>query len=192
MAKGKNSLRHIILIGGSAGSLDVLFEVIPGLRSDFAYPIIIVIHRKASQDDTLTDLLMLKTSLCIKEVEDKDPILPGCIYIAPGDYHLLFEKDGSLALDASEKVAWSRPSIDVAFQSAALCYGNSAIAILLSGANTDGTEGLKAVKASGGHTIAQLPSDAAVAYMPQHAIDAQAANQVLASEDILAYLNGLT
>ena len=179
----------LIIIGGSAGSLEVLFRIIPGLRSDLPHPIVIVLHRKASTDTQLIDLLSSKTSLQVKEIEDKDSLDEGSIFIAPGDYHLLFEKDGTLALDDSEKVAFSRPSIDVAFQSAAEAYGERLISILLSGANADGSAGMETVKATGGVTIVQSPDSAEVAYMPQQAIDRQVADLVLDVQGILDFLN---
>jgi two-component system chemotaxis response regulator CheB len=137
----------------------------------------------------LTDLLGAKTSLLIREIEDKDMLVNGCIFLAPGDYHLLFEKDGSLSLDDSEKVAFSRPSIDVAFQSAADAYGAATICLLLSGANADGAAGMAQVQAAGGITVAQSPESAEVPYMPQQAIDRQVADYVLDVQGIVEFLN---
>ena len=103
-------------------------------------------------------------------MDDKDPILPGHIYLAPADYHLLIETDHQFSLDDSEKVNYSRPSLDVTFESAADVYGPSLVGVLLSGANADGTQGLTAIKKAGGVIIAQKPESAKVAFMPQQAI----------------------
>lgn len=160
----------VVLIGGSTGSIDVLMKLLPALQTPLLITLIIVLHRKNTADSALADLLSVKTSISVKEVDDKDTILPGSIYLAPADYHLLLEQDGIFSLDDSEKVHYSRPSIDVTFESAADVYGPSLVGILLSGANADGTNGLKAIKKAGGITIVQQPGSAQVAFMPQQAI----------------------
>jgi two-component system chemotaxis response regulator CheB len=166
----KRSYR-LVVIGGSAGSLDVILKMLTALPGHLPAPVVIVLHRKNSNDNLLADLLSTKTSLRVKEVEEKEPIRPGYLYIAPADYHLLIEKDYSFSLDDSEKINYSRPSIDATFETAADVYSSSLIGILLSGANTDGVEGLKKIKQSGGLTIVQEPDSAEVSYMPQQAIN---------------------
>lgn len=159
----------VLLIGGSAGSLEVLMRILPTLV-DISYALVIIVHRKNAEDSTLEELIAHKANVAVREVEDKTPLLPGFIYVAPSDYHLLFETSGLLSLDVSEKVNYSRPSIDVAFESAADVYGESLTAILLSGSNADGTSGLKAVKQVGGTTVVQSPESAEMPFMPQNAI----------------------
>ena len=112
-----------------------------------------------------------RTKLKVKEVEDKDYILPGHVYIAPPDYHLLLEDENTFSLDASEKIYFSRPSIDVTFESVAEVFGAAVIGILLSGANADGAIGLSKIQQAGGFTIVQDPESAEVDYMPRQAID---------------------
>ena len=160
----------MVVIGGSTGSIDVLLNLLPALRPPLSFALVIVLHRKNTPDTSLADLFALKTNLPLHEVEDKDAILPGHIYLAPADYHLLIEHDGTFSLDDSEKINYSRPSIDVTFESAADVYGPALTGILLSGANADGTVGLKAIQRAGGLTIVQRPDTAQVAYMPQQAI----------------------
>lgn len=160
----------LVMIGGSAGSLDVVLKIIDALPAAIAASLVIVLHRKNSNDTILVDLLSSKTSLRVKEAEEKEPIRPGHLYIAPADYHLLIEKDFSFSLDDSEKVNYSRPSIDVSFESASDTYGPAVIGVLLSGANTDGVEGLREIKEQGGLTIVQEPASAEVDYMPRQAI----------------------
>lgn len=179
----------IVLVGGSAGSLDVLMKVLPELSAGLRFVIVLVLHRKNSDDSTLEELVAMKTVLPVGEVEDKIALEPGKVYIAPSDYHLLFEKNGLLSLDASEKVNYSRPSIDVIFESAAEVYRKSAIAILLSGSNADGTEGLRAIVEAGGIAIVQSPKSAEMPFMPQSAIDAVAVDLVLEPDEIAAFLN---
>ncbi|WP_348822403.1 chemotaxis protein CheB [Flavobacterium aestuarii] len=160
----------VVLIGGSAGSLKVLLQILPQLSVIPAFAIVIILHRKNTTDSILEQLIALKTVLPVKEIEDKTLLEPGFIYIAPSDYHLLFEKNGLLSLDISEKINHSRPSIDVSFESAAEVYTTSLAAILLSGSNSDGTLGLKEVQKLGGKIIVQNPLSAEMPFMPNYAI----------------------
>jgi two-component system, chemotaxis family, protein-glutamate methylesterase/glutaminase len=180
-----------IIIGGSAGSLDVIIHVLPLINSAIHFSIIIVLHRKAGADSILTDLLSSKTKLPVKEVEEKDNILPGVIYLAPSDYHLLIEKNNTFSLDSSEKINYSRPSIDVTFQSAADVYKEKLVCFLLSGSNADGVEGLKKVKESGGKVIIQNPRSATVSYMPEQAALNIKVDESLEIKDIADYINKL-
>jgi len=186
----KNKVK-VVVIGGSAGSLTVLFEVFPALLTDLKVAIILVLHRKNSADSSLSALFSTKTLIPTKEVEDKDPVLPGNIYLAPADYHLLIEKNLTFSLDYSEKINFSRPSLDVTFESAADVFGPALAAILLSGANEDGTQGLIAVKNSGGLTIAQKPESAQMPFMPQHAITNMQIDKILDIKEIADFINSL-
>lgn len=188
----ENRITHpsgLIVIGGSAGSLDVILRLLPLLKPTMKVPVIIVLHRKISDENILAELLAAKTLLPVKEVEDGDRLVAGTVYIAPADYHLLVEKQGGLSLDASEKINYSRPSIDVTFESAAEAWGEKLTAIILSGANADGSEGMKIVKRNGGICLAQNPATASNAYMPQYAINHVAVDSILNAEEIAAYIN---
>ncbi len=168
----------IIAIGGSAGSLDTVLRIFqtPDLPVSSSY--VVVIHRKNDPSSILSELISARTYLPVKEVEDKEPISPGTIYIAPSDYHLLIEDEKTFSLDSSEKVHHSRPSIDVTFESLAEIFGDAVIGILLSGANADGAEGLRKIRDAGGYTIVQNPATSEVGYMPQQAINLKAAVEV--------------
>jgi two-component system, chemotaxis family, protein-glutamate methylesterase/glutaminase len=179
---------ELLIIGGSAGSLEVILEVLPSLRHDLDYAILLVLHRR-SGDSLLTGLLSDKTSLEVKEAEEKEAITPGVIYIAPADYHLLVEKDKTLSLDYSEKIHYSRPAIDASYETAAEAYGPLLIGVLLSGANADGAEGLLKIKQAGGLTIVQDPNEASVSYMPQQAIEKNAATKIVKTTQIIRLLN---
>ena len=171
MAENKMTAKcKAIVIGGSSGSIDFLLKLLPTLQTPLSLVIILVLHRKNSLESTLAELFSSKTRIPVKEVEDKDVAEPGSIYVAPADYHLLIEKNHEFSLDTSEKVNFSRPSLDVTFESAAEVYGNTLVGVILSGANADGSNGLKAIKQKGGLIIAQKPETAQVAYMPQQAI----------------------
>ncbi|MEO6314386.1 MAG: chemotaxis protein CheB [Chitinophagaceae bacterium] len=182
---------RLIVIGGSSGSLNALLVVLPALREDFSIPILVVLHRGTSSDNGLAELLSARTTLRIKEVDEKDPLLPGWIYLAPPDYHVLPEMDGTVSLDASEKVHYCRPSIDVSFTSAARVYKKNCIAVLLSGANADGAAAMAAVKKCGGRNIVQDPAEALVDYMPQQAILLSPVDHILPAAGIAAFLNAL-
>src|SRR6187402_298911 len=130
MAKnGINTTKKCVVIGGSAGSLKVLMEFLPQLKPDLAFPLVIILHRKNDRRSSLENLLNNVCPLTVKEAEDKESLKDGIVYVAPSDYHLLLERDYSLSLDASEKVIWSRPSIDVTFLSAVEVYKNNLMGV---------------------------------------------------------------
>ncbi len=181
----------LLVIGGSAGSLNVILKLLPELRLDLPFPVIVVLHRKNSSDSVLTNLFASKTSLVVKEAEEKDIISPGFIYVAPADYHLLIEKDHTLSLDFSEKINFSRPSIDVTFETSAEAYQSELACLLLSGASGDGTEGLKTVKAFGGTVLVQNPLTSQVAYMPQQAIARVDVDRIIDADDMAHCINSL-
>lgn len=162
---------RLLAIGGSAGSLSMVLKIIPLLKKEVNLSVIIIFHRKPSEETILLNVLSTRTTYMVKEADDKDDILPGMIYVAPADYHVLIEKDKTIALDDSEKINYSRPSIDVTFESASEVYGSDLVCILLSGANADGTAGLVAAKKAGALIIVQDPASAEVPFMPQQAVD---------------------
>jgi len=137
------------------------------------------------------NLLSTKTSLPVKEVEDKEALLPGRIYIAAPDYHLLIEDEHSFSLDSSEKINYSRPSIDVSFESVAGVFGKAVVGVLLSGASVDGAKGLQNIKSAGGYTIAQDPASADMGYMPQQAISFGQVDAIVNGKDIPAFIREL-
>ncbi|AWK05523.1 chemotaxis protein CheB [Flavobacterium crocinum] len=178
----------VVIIGGSAGSLQALLNILPFVENPVSFAIVIVVHRKNSDEQTLEDLIALRSKVNVKEVEDKVKLKTGFIYIAPSNYHLLFEKDETLSLDTSEKINYSRPSIDVSFESAAEIYGSELIGILLSGSNSDGTVGIKAIKQAGGTTVVQNPLSAEMSFMPNNAILHTSPDFILKTEEILEFI----
>jgi two-component system chemotaxis response regulator CheB len=191
----KDSLKTsvaLLLIAGSAGSLDVILKMLPHLDGKLSFPVVIVLHRKASYDSSLADLLTTRTSLRVVEAEEKDQLQRGVIYLAPADYHLLIEKDDSLSLDYSEKIQYSRPCIDVTFETAADVYKDRVAAILLSGANSDGARGLKIIKQAGGITAVQNPATAEVSFMPNQALQTAKVDYILEVEEIAYFINKLS
>lgn len=178
----------VVIIGGSAGSLQALLNILPFVEDNISFAIVIVVHRKNSDEQTLEDLIAIKSKVQVKEVEDKIKLQPGFIYIAPSNYHLLFEKEETLSLDTSEKINYSRPSIDVSFESAAEIYGSNLVGILLSGSNSDGTFGLRAIQESGGITVVQNPLSAEMSFMPNNAILHTNPHFILKTEEILEFI----
>lgn len=170
MAEGPVKNFKVVAIGGSAGSLEVVLHIVERLPANPSAIFVVILHRKNDKDSVLQNLISQKTRLNVVEVEDKEVIHEGSIYLAPPDYHLLVENELIFSLDASEKINFSRPSIDVTFESVAEIFKDRVIGILLSGSNADGARGMEAIKNMGGRTIAQNPDTAEVGYMPQQAI----------------------
>ncbi len=180
-----------VVIGASAGGVQALLALLPALPADFPWPIFIVLHVPADRSNVLAPLFEAQCGLEVKEAEDKETARPGVVYFAPSDYHLLVEENGDLALSSDEAINYSRPSIDVLFESAADAYGEGLIGVILTGANNDGAAGLKAVHAAGGVALVQDPAAAYARTMPQAARQACNAALVLSLDRIADYLKGL-
>ncbi|MET0535620.1 MAG: chemotaxis protein CheB [Steroidobacter sp.] len=179
-----------VVIGGSAGSLDVVRMIVQSLMDSLAAPIVIVIHLPAHSSG-LTELFGNHTSLPVKQAEDKEPIQPGTLYIAPPGYHLLIESHRAFALSVDPPVRFSRPAIDVLFESARDAYGANLIGILLSGASDDGAAGLHEIHQAGGVTIVQAPSSAESSIMPTAALTLFQPTHVWSPEEMVSGLNPL-
>jgi two-component system, chemotaxis family, protein-glutamate methylesterase/glutaminase len=174
---------EIVVVGTSWGGLSALRELILGLPPTLGLPVVVVQHRHKQSDHLLTTLLQDDTPLCVCEVEDKAPIAPGNVYIAPADYHLLID-GGFFSLTTEEPVRYSRPSIDVMFESAADSYGARTVGIVLTGANADGAAGLRRIADRGGLAFVQLPATAESPTMPASALKAVPEAQVLTITEI--------
>ena len=177
-----------VVIGASAGALEVLSNLLPALPSDYRLPILIVVHLPPDNTSLFAELFRARCAIRVREAEDKEPIEPGVVYFAPPDYHLLVEEDKRLSLSDDEPVLFSRPSIDVLFESAADAYAGGLIGVVLTGANSDGANGLKAVVEAGGVAVVQSPGSAYAVAMPEAAIAACPAARVLPVNEIAAYL----
>src|SRR3954451_10258581 len=175
---------ELVAMGGSWGGLAAYDRVLPALPKDFPPAVVIVQHRSPdSHRGALTSYLQRRSPLPVREVDDKDELVPGQIHLAPPDYHTLIEK-GYLALSTDAAVRHSRPSIDVMFESAADSYGERAIGVILTGANDDGADGIAAIKRRGGFTIAEDPATAEKPTMPAAAIATGAVDRVLEVDEI--------
>jgi two-component system chemotaxis response regulator CheB len=168
-----------IVIGSSAGGLRALLELLSLIPKSYPIPIIIVQHLQDGYDSRMAELLNEKAAIRVKEAEDKEPIMKGFAYLAPPGYHLLIEDDHSLSLSMDPHVNFSRPSIDVLFDSAAFVYEERCVGIVLSGASGDGSQGLNKIKANGGLTLVQDPTTAEFSTMPKAAIQVTAVDHIL-------------
>ena len=176
----------MIAIGGSAGSLEVIVYLLKSLPDGFQTPVVLIVHRLKNRTSRLDKMLSKEAGIQnIIEPEDKEPIQPGRIYLAPQNYHLLVEEDHTFSLDYSEPVNFSRPSIDVSFESIANIFRNKTLAILLSGANKDGAAGLSRVTEKGGLALIQSPETAQYPAMPQAGIAINSSARVQTREEII-------
>lgn len=164
-------MTDVVVIGASAGGLEALHAVLGALPADLAAPVVVVQHRHPSSDGLLAELLDRRTALAVAEAEDKQALRAGCALVAPAGYHLLVEA-GHVALSTDDVVRYSRPAIDVTFESAAGTYGAGVLGVVLTGANEDGADGLAAIRRAGGATVVQDPASARRAEMPRAAASA--------------------
>lgn len=181
----------VLLLGCSAGGFNLVFDLITGLPESFPLPILVVVHRSRKFKSAIEELLDRKSNLKVSMAADKDKIMAGHVYFAPSDYHLLLEPDGSLTLDYSEPVLYSRPSIDTTFQSVADVFHDQIVAVLLSGASEDGAEGICYIHSMKGVVIIQDPGCAEIKTMPQSAISKCKDALVLDDDGIFEFINSI-
>lgn len=174
---------RIVVVGTSAGGLRALERILGRLPGGFPLPIVAVQHRSRESTDAYPRIVGAATTLRVEEAEDDEPLLPGRVYVGPPDYHVLVEP-GRIVLSTDEPVNFSRPSIDVLFESAADAYGAGVVAVLLTGANADGARGLMRVKAAGGIAIVQDPHTAESPEMPAAGIAGAPVDIILPLADI--------
>jgi two-component system chemotaxis response regulator CheB len=177
-----------IVIGSSAGGMRALLELLSYIPAAYPLPIIIVQHLLDGTDSFIAEFLNEKTAITVKEADDKRLIEKGYAYLAPPGYHLLIEDDHSLSLSIDPRVNFSRPSIDVLFESAAFVYEQRCIGIVLTGANGDGSQGLHRIKTNGGLTLVQDPATAEFNTMPIAAIQATKVDHILTLEEMGRFL----
>lgn len=180
-----------VVIGSSAGGLNALKVLFRGLESKFRLPVIIVQHISPDSENYLIHILNDLKKLTVKEADEKERPVKGMAYIAPPNYHLLIEADQTFSLTVDERVNYARPSIDVLFETAAEAYQDTLIGVILTGANNDGSKGLKKIKDLGGFTIVQDPETAEVDSMPRAALLSTRVDKVIPLEEIAPFLNSL-
>lgn len=182
----------LVVVGASLGGLDAITALLQALPAGFALPIAIAQHRSATPaDGDLAAMWQHATPLRVREAEDKEPIRPGHVYIAPADYHLMVETPDRFALSTEAPLHWARPSIDVLFESAAEAFGERTIGVILTGASSDGSTGLSLIRSYGGCALVQRPQSAECDVMPRAALAATPVNHVLDLQELGRVLGAL-
>jgi two-component system chemotaxis response regulator CheB len=187
----QESVYDAIVVGGSSGAIEALAVLLPALPASLRAAVIVVLHLPRDRRSLLVDIFRGRCALPMHEAQDQQPIAPGCLYFAAPDYHLLVDRGPRLALSVEAPVHFSRPSIDVLFESAADFYGSGLLSLLLSGANEDGAQGSAAVQAAGGRVLVQQPTSAAMPTMPLAALSRVPSAQALAPRDMADLIAGL-
>ncbi len=182
----------LVVIGASLGGYTAISRILADLPDHFSLPILIVQHIGAVKENSLAESLSWHSRLPVEEGEPLTPILPGHVYISPPEYHMLIERDFTISLSLDEKVNYSRPSIDVLFESASCSFPGEVIGILLTGANSDGAQGMKAIGESGGITIVESPERAVCPFMPASAIRLREPDHIIPLESIADVLCTIT
>lgn len=181
-------MHKAIIIGGSAGSFTVITKLLNALPSHYPFTIFICLHRLKHIRSGFVEALSTKSNITITEPNDKEHIYPGRAYLAPANYHMFIEVGHSIALSTEESVNHSRPSIDLSFITAAKAYRDKLLGIILSGANKDGAEGLRMVKAMNGTTIVQNPRESEITTMPESAVKVTDVDYIFNTDEIVKYL----
>jgi two-component system, chemotaxis family, protein-glutamate methylesterase/glutaminase len=183
---------RVVAIGASAGGLDALKIVLRGLPADYPWPVLALLHSSARYGGSQLDQLLQRgCALAVSEAQPRQAARAGAVHLAPAGYHLLLERDLRFSLSVDEKVSYSRPSIDVLFDSVADACGSRAVGVILTGTNDDGAAGLAAIRARGGLAIVQDPAEAQAPEMPQAALDRAGADHILRLKGIAARLAAL-
>jgi len=177
----------LFVIGASLGGMSAMQKLLAALPVNLKAAVVLLLHRDSESDKTLVWLLQKNCALPVVEPGDKDPLLPGRVYLAPADFHLLINQE-SFSLSMEEPVRYARPSIDVLFESAADSFGERTTAVILSGSGNDGAIGMAAIKKNAGFTIVQDPETAECPLMPQAAIAAHAVDYIMPLDEIGPFL----
>lgn len=177
-----------IVIGASAGGLQAFSELLPGMPANYKIPVIIAQHRSKDERELLEELLRRRCRIAVKQADEKENIKAGNVYIAPPDYHLLIEENKTFSLSSDPPVKFSRPSIDVLFECAAQVYGEQVVGIILTGANDDGANGIRAIHSVGGLTIAQNTKEALHPVMPTASIQTGCVKRIFSLKEIQQFM----
>ena len=184
-------LQKIIIVGGSAGSFKTVTGIIGALPKNYSHTIIFCLHRLRNIRSGFVEALQINSNIAILEPYDKDIILRGKAYLAPANYHLMFEHGNRFSLSVHDPVNHSRPSIDICFDSAAECFREKVIGVVLSGANVDGSNGLFNIHLFGGQTIVQDPKDCDISTMTKSCIKLFQPDHIFNSDEIITYISKL-
>ena len=191
MARRTGTTYRAMVVGVSTGGVQALRKLLGGLAADFPIPVLIVAHISPDADDGLAVLLDTSCAIRVKEADEGEPAVAGTVYLAPANYHLLVERDGTLALSVDPPVNFARPSVDVLFESAADAFGPALIGVILTGAGYDGSKGITYLQGKRGVAIVQQPGDAEMDAMPLAALQAVKADYVVTLAELPPLLNQL-
>jgi len=181
----------IVVIGGSAGSYNVIKNILTSLPDNFPLPIVLCLHRLKDVRNGFVESLNLNSKITVLEPDDKDPVKPGFAYLSPANYHLLIEPGHNFALSTEDNINFSRPSIDLTFETTGYSFREKMVGIILSGANGDGAKGLYSAFKDGAYTVIQEPSNASFNTMPGEALKLFAPHKVLTDSEIVNFINSL-
>ncbi len=182
---------RVLVMGASAGGVTALQKALGALPAGLSIPVLVVLHLPRDRPSRIAELLDPECALVVREAEDKQPLQPGTVTFAPPDYHLLVEDEESVALSLDAPVLFSRPAVDPLFESAAAVFADRVLAILLTGASSDGSDGVAAVREAGGRAWVQCPDDAEASLMPASALQRAGADAVLTLDKICECLKEL-
>jgi two-component system chemotaxis response regulator CheB len=182
----------IVVIGGSAGSFNTVRKVLSSIGKDFPLPIILCLHRLKDIRSGFVESLNISSKLLVIEPLDKDPIKAGYAYLSPSNYHLLIENAQYFALSTESDINYSRPSLDITFETAGNSFRDKMAGIILSGANTDGSKGLYSAFKNGAYTIIQNPENAQFSTMPEEVLKYFTPHKILTDDEIVDFINSLT
>jgi two-component system chemotaxis response regulator CheB len=177
-----------VMIGGSAGSFQVVVKILNSLPKNFPLPVFLCLHRLKHVRSGFVEALSIKANIPVVEPYDKETIKPGRAYLAPANYHMYIELGNKIALSTEEPINHSRPSIDLSFNTAAMAYREKLVGIILSGANRDGASGLRRVKEQGGLCIVQDPNECEVRTMTEASLQTTDVDHVFSTEEIIQFL----
>jgi len=186
------SISEAIVIGGSAGSISAMNYLVPAIPATISIPIVVALHTMKGGDNFFLERLKTSAGVKVAEAHDKALLLPGTIYFAPPDYHLLIEYNRHLSLSCDPEVTFSRPSIDVLFESASRVYREHLTGVLLTGGGCDGVSGLKSIRALGGTIVVENPSTANTPFLPENALKELNADYILTLEEISEFIKGFS
>lgn len=187
----QNTDFKIVVMGGSAGSFSVVSSILANINRDFKIPIVLCLHRLKHVRSGLVEGLSLKSVIKVLEPNDKEKLQYNRVYLAPANYHLFLELDGSIALSTEDSFNHSRPCIDYTLSSAAYVYRDKVLGILLTGANKDGAKGMKDIADKKGFTIVQDPATCDIDTMPKSALQLFSPDLIQSPKEIVQYLNSL-
>lgn len=177
-----------VVVGASAGAIEMLGRILPDLPATTPFPIVVVVHLPPRRPSLLVELFAPRCKMAVREARQNQPVSSGTVWFAPPDYHLMIENDRTFAVSLEPPVNFSRPSIDVLFESASDVYGGGLACLVLTGASGDGAEGARAIQRAGGMVVVQDPATAEASLLPESVMERITPDAVLVPDEIAELL----